>query len=189
MILLLLFIHFKTDFHLHQQPPRYCDCTLFDNRFVIDEAHCISQWGHDFRPDYKRLSELRKNFPGVPIMALTATATPRVRADILHQLKMSDSCKWWVKCAYTVESLYKDTPERDHLYSGHQAWSQLHRKLYKMKAPKCKTLGAESAHAYTLHCTIIINARRMCQRVTVVCLSVCVCVTTLAQAYDVCATI
>ena len=63
------------------------------SRFVIDEAHCISQWGHDFRPDYKRLSELRQQFPRVPIMALTATATPRVRADILHQLKLSDT-KW-----------------------------------------------------------------------------------------------
>lgn len=63
------------------------------SRFVIDEAHCISQWGHDFRPDYKRLSELRQQFPRVPIMALTATATPRVRADILYQLKLSDT-KW-----------------------------------------------------------------------------------------------
>ena len=50
----------------------------------------MSQWGHDFRPDYKKLSALKKKFPGVPMIALTATATPRVRKDIVTQLTMSN---------------------------------------------------------------------------------------------------
>ncbi len=55
---------------------------------VVDEAHCISEWGHDFREDYRKLSVLRNSFPGSPIMAVTATATKRVEADILYQLQL-----------------------------------------------------------------------------------------------------
>src|SRR2546428_5673159 len=60
------------------------------NLLAIDEAHCISEWGHDFRPEYRQLAQLRDLFPEVPMMALTATATERVRKDIIHLLKLRD---------------------------------------------------------------------------------------------------
>ncbi|KAK6351387.1 ATP-dependent DNA helicase sgs1 [Orbilia javanica] len=61
-------------------------------RVVIDEAHCVSQWGHDFRKDYKELGKLRAGLQGVPFMALTATATPRVQKDLMSSLSIK-KCK------------------------------------------------------------------------------------------------
>jgi ATP-dependent DNA helicase RecQ len=62
--------------------------------FAIDEAHCISEWGHEFRPEYRQLSSLRAHFPDRPIAAFTASATRRVRHDILRQLQLRDPHKY-----------------------------------------------------------------------------------------------
>jgi len=66
---------------LRQKPP---------DLIVVDEAHCVSEWGHDFRPDYLRIAEIREISPGTPVMALTATATRLTREDIVKQLKLRD---------------------------------------------------------------------------------------------------
>ena len=79
---------------------------------AIDESHCISEWGHDFRPEYRKLSDLRDHFPGVPIMALTATATPRVQTDIIHHLGLK------TPAIYTASFnrpnlMYRSLPKQD----------------------------------------------------------------------------
>ncbi len=82
---------------LFTAPERLVNSGLLDTlarvgvkRFAIDEAHCISQWGHDFRPEYRQLALLRERFPRASLHAFTATATPRVRDDIAKQLNLRD---------------------------------------------------------------------------------------------------
>ncbi|MBZ5729392.1 MAG: RecQ family ATP-dependent DNA helicase [Acidobacteriia bacterium] len=86
--------------------------------FAIDEAHCISEWGHEFRPEYRQLSSLRQHFPGKPIAAFTASATRRVRHDILEQLRLREPHKY-------IASFHRANLR----YVTHQCDSDSHRRL------------------------------------------------------------
>ena len=86
--------------------------------FAIDEAHCISEWGHEFRPEYRMLNTLRRDFPDKPIAAFTASATRRVRHDILEQLKLREPDKY-------IASFHRANLR----YVTHQCDKDSHRKL------------------------------------------------------------
>lgn len=90
---------------------------------------CVSHWGHDFRPDYTRLGVLRTRFPNVPVMALTATATTRVRADIVQQLSLRN-CKWFLSSFNRPNLQYFVRPK-----TGSKTTTEL-QELIKTKFPK-----------------------------------------------------
>ncbi len=80
---------------------------------AVDEAHCISEWGHDFRPEYRRIRHALRNLPPMPIIALTATATPRVQRDILENLEIMDAVVF--RTSFNRPNLYYQvTPKRSH---------------------------------------------------------------------------
>ncbi|MGB7761032.1 MAG: ATP-dependent DNA helicase RecQ, partial [Bryobacteraceae bacterium] len=92
--------------------------------FAIDEAHCISEWGHEFRPEYRQLATLRQNFPAIPIAAFTASATRRVRHDILDQLRLRDPHKYIASfhranLRYVVEECAKNSHRQRLLQAAH----------------------------------------------------------------------
>lgn len=90
-------LHSKQLKLLYLSPERLCTSSMQERlkalplaRFIIDEAHCISQWGHDFRTEYRMLQLLKEQYPQTPIATFTATATPEVQKDIVHQLKIKN---------------------------------------------------------------------------------------------------
>ncbi len=96
---------------------------------AIDEAHCVSEWGHDFRPEYRQLRRLRQRCPNVPIMALTATATERVRQDILRQLDLRSPLNHLA--SFNRPNLYYEVRYKQK--DGNKAFAELVQQIRQLK--------------------------------------------------------
>ena len=110
--------------------------------FAIDEAHCISEWGHDFRPEYRRLRPIIEAVGNVPVIALTATATPKVQQDIQKNLGMLEA------------DLYKSSFNRDNLYYDIRAKQNVNKEIIKYvknKEKMAKILGKENMYQLSSH--------------------------------------
>jgi len=117
--------------------------------FAIDEAHCISQWGHDFRPEYRQLSRLRQTMPGPPIIALTATAEPHTQKDILSGLKLEKAQCFITgfdrpNIRYTVVDKQKPANQLQKFLAKHQRESGI---VYALSRKRVESVTADLNHA------------------------------------------
>ena len=104
--------------------PKIIECST-PSLVAIDEAHCVSQWGHDFRPDYLKLGFLRDVIPQATFVALTATATKKVQDDVIRILKMKNARVFRTGC--TRENLFYDVKMKDLIGNVHEHLSKFAR--------------------------------------------------------------
>jgi ATP-dependent DNA helicase RecQ len=137
--------------------------------FAIDEAHCVSQWGHDFRPEYVQLGQLRELFPGVPILACTATADPETRDDVRLRLGLQDAAVYVTgfdrpNIRYTVVEKREPLHQLTQFLAGHPGEAGivycLSRKRTEEVAERLRTHGVDAA-AY--HAGLPADERRRVQ--------------------------